>query len=57
MGMCFKILLLAKHSFDLRGTGNRINRMEHFENWWSDLNTKLRYCRWKKKASGTSVGS
>ena len=32
MGMCFKILLLTKHSFDVSGTGNCIDRMDHFEN-------------------------
>ena len=32
MEMCFKILLLTKYSFDLPGTGNCIDRMEHFEN-------------------------
>ena len=31
MGMCFKILLSKKYSFDLPGTGNCIDRMEHFE--------------------------
>ena len=32
MEMCFKILLLTKYPFDLPGTGNCIDRMEHFEN-------------------------
>ena len=32
MEMCFKILLLTKYSFDLPGTGNCIDRIEHFEN-------------------------
>ena len=32
MEMWFKILLLTKYSFDLPGTGNCIDRMEHFEN-------------------------
>ena len=32
MEMCFKILLLTMHSFDFPGTGNCIDRMEHFEN-------------------------
>ena len=32
MEMCFKILLLTKYYFDLPGTGNCMNRMEHFEN-------------------------
>ena len=31
MEMCLKILLLTKYSFDLTGTGNCIDRMEHFE--------------------------
>ena len=32
MAMCFKILLLRKYSFDLPGTRNCIDRMEHFGN-------------------------
>ena len=31
MEMCFKILLFTMYSFDLPGTGNCIDRMEHFE--------------------------
>ena len=32
MEMRFKILFLTKYSFDLSGTGNCIDRMEHFKN-------------------------
>ena len=32
MEICFKILLLTKYHFDLRGTGSYIDGMEYFEN-------------------------